>query len=350
MEKDPPAALLAAMLGAIVASLLVWVRIIGRRQSGQPVVPREPRIAVPWHFAHVFIIVLTYLTLQIGVAAVVLGAYDLQLPAAADAGELPVADEGNIPPEKLPAVLLANALANLLVVAISMLLLRFSAGATLVDFGFVPWRPHYDIPLGVAAFFASLLPVYAIQMVLTQFFPSKHPVAQLLTENSSPAMLMLCALSAAVVAPVAEEFLFRGILQGWLERSASPSREPAAISDQYDKPTGFEDRLEASHPAGSEGDSANPYRSPDVGTIAREAARDDEWTPSRWQQCRPILLSSLAFALVHLGHGPDPIPLFILALVLGYLYQRTHRLWPCIVLHMCLNSASLAMLWAILEQ
>jgi membrane protease YdiL (CAAX protease family) len=64
----------------------------------------------------------------------------------------------------------------------------------------------------------------------------------------------------------------------------------------------------------------------------------------------PVGVSSLLFALVHLGHGPDPIPLFVLALILGYLYQQTHRLWPCIVLHMCLNAASLAMLLASLDR
>jgi membrane protease YdiL (CAAX protease family) len=35
-------------------------------------------------------------------------------------------------------------------------------------------------------------------------------------------------------------------------------------------------------------------------------------------------------------------------MILGYLYQRTHRLWPCVVLHLCLNAASLTMLWAML--
>ena len=59
------------------------------------------------------------------------------------------------------------------------------------------------MPLGVAAFLASLLPVYAIQLVLTQFFPSHHPVQQLLTSDSSAAMLLLCGFSAVLVAPIA---------------------------------------------------------------------------------------------------------------------------------------------------
>jgi membrane protease YdiL (CAAX protease family) len=59
----------------------------------------------------------------------------------------------------------------------------------------------------------------------------------------------------------------------------------------------------------------------------------------------PILISSVLFALVHLGHGAAPIPLFVFALVLGYLYQKTHRIWPSLVAHYALNALSMAMLF-----
>jgi membrane protease YdiL (CAAX protease family) len=59
----------------------------------------------------------------------------------------------------------------------------------------------------------------------------------------------------------------------------------------------------------------------------------------------PIVLSSALFALAHVGHGPDPIPLFFLALILGYIYQRTHRIVPCIVAHMLFNSLAMLVLW-----
>ena len=59
----------------------------------------------------------------------------------------------------------------------------------------------------------------------------------------------------------------------------------------------------------------------------------------------PIVISSFLFGMAHLGHGPDPIPLFVLALILGYVYQRTHRIVPCIVLHMLFNAFSLTLVW-----
>jgi membrane protease YdiL (CAAX protease family) len=63
--------------------------------------------------------------------------------------------------------------------------------------------------------------------------------------------------------------------------------------------------------------------------------------PAWW----PILLSSALFALMHWGQGLAPIPLFFFAVVLGYVYQRTHRLWPSLVAHALLNAGSLALLW-----
>jgi len=59
----------------------------------------------------------------------------------------------------------------------------------------------------------------------------------------------------------------------------------------------------------------------------------------------PILCTSILFAAAHIGSGPTPVPLFFLALVLGYLYYRTHRVLPCIVMHMCLNGCSMWIAW-----
>jgi len=58
----------------------------------------------------------------------------------------------------------------------------------------------------------------------------------------------------------------------------------------------------------------------------------------------PIVVSAITFALLHFSHGPDWIPLTFLAIALGYLYHRTQRIVPCIVVHMALNSVSFLML------
>jgi membrane protease YdiL (CAAX protease family) len=59
----------------------------------------------------------------------------------------------------------------------------------------------------------------------------------------------------------------------------------------------------------------------------------------------PIVISSVAFGLAHFGYGPEPVPLLLLGLVLGYLYQRTHRIVPCIVAHALFNLFTMIILW-----
>jgi len=59
----------------------------------------------------------------------------------------------------------------------------------------------------------------------------------------------------------------------------------------------------------------------------------------------PILLSGFAFGLAHIGHGVAPVALFLFGMVLGYLYQRTHRLVPSITAHLVFNAHSMLVLW-----
>jgi membrane protease YdiL (CAAX protease family) len=59
----------------------------------------------------------------------------------------------------------------------------------------------------------------------------------------------------------------------------------------------------------------------------------------------PVVVSAAVFALMHYSHGPDPIPLFLLAVGLGYLYRQTHRLLPSVTVHFLLNGMSMALLW-----
>ena len=60
-------------------------------------------------------------------------------------------------------------------------------------------------------------------------------------------------------------------------------------------------------------------------------------------------MSGTAFGLAHLGHGVAPVSLILFGIVLGYLYQRTHRLVPSITAHMLFNSYSMVLLWLQLE-
>jgi len=63
--------------------------------------------------------------------------------------------------------------------------------------------------------------------------------------------------------------------------------------------------------------------------------------------CTPVVFLQYV-TVVHLqpqGVSGDPIPLLPLALMLGLLYYRTHRLAPAIVLHMAFNATNLVLFW-----
>ena len=168
-------------------------------------------------------------------------------------------------------------------------------GASWSDLGLPStWRQAAsDVRIGVTALVAAF-PVYFVQALLVEFAgQSSHPLLVKLQQEPATDLFLTALLTASVVAPLFEELVFRLLLQGWLEKVAD--------------------------------------RQPEL--------------PESTRRGGPILISSLLFALAHLSHGPDPVALFLLALVLGYLYQRTHRLLPCIVLHSLFNASSLLVLW-----
>jgi membrane protease YdiL (CAAX protease family) len=99
------------------------------------------------------------------------------------------------------------------------------------------------------------------------------------------------------VAPLFEEFAFRVVLQGWLESQQVRLRR---LRGEFgDQQPGF----------------------------------------------APIVITSVMFALLHFGYGPDPFALFVFSLFLGYAYRQTHRILPPLVVHACLNGWTMLNLW-----
>ena len=107
-------------------------------------------------------------------------------------------------------------------------------------------------------------------------------------------------LGTALVTPLVEELMLRGLLQGGLQRLGDPP------------------------PIDSSG--------------AVEESQNSGWRPvSFW----PVFAASGLFACMHLGQGAAPIALFFLSLGMGYLYRQTGNLTAPIVVHMVLNSMTL---------
>lgn len=203
-----------------------------------------------------------------------------------------------------------NATFNVLFLAAFPWVFRRTSGAGLADLGVVRTRFGEQIQVGIVAGLLATPAVYAIHALALKAFPPRlHPVEQMLEVDFSPIMAGVSILSAAVLAPLFEETIFRGVIQGWLARV---SRE---IFD-----------FGAPKPVDPHTDEFDEVKPPN----GRNAAA--EWPG--------IILTSALFAAVHYHQWPTPIPLFVLAMVMGVLRWRTGSLLAPIIVHALFNATS----------
>ncbi len=330
--------LLALALGA---SLLIWSQVVLRLARGQPLLLTSPRRDVPWRGVHVALAFLVYVIVP--ALSVVLIVQRFELPSLAD-----------LPTDDVQVVIWRLAAGSILVVVAALLVLTYlkiDLSATRSDLGWSAKDLPGDIGLGIRAFLAIAPPVYALQYVLVLVYqqfsdqPALHPLVQLVRQHPTPAMLFWSIVSAVLVAPVVEEFLFRVVLQGWLEKLVRGVHIAVQLArdsqtQAFQPPDTPPPDTEPPDPSSPD----NPYLSP-AATGDRPGLGQGMAAAPQRLIAAPIFISSALFALFHLGHGPAPIPLFFLALVLGYLYQKTHRILPSVVVHMLLNGTSLLGVW-----
>jgi membrane protease YdiL (CAAX protease family) len=150
------------------------------------------------------------------------------------------------------------------------------------------------LPGGVLLGLLTLFVLYPVVLVVSQMTsvalqwaggrePKPNQVLEIVTTSHQHGVIVLGVIMAVAVAPLFEELAFRGFLQTVLGRLFNWSGRP--------------------------------------GVAARWAA---------------VIITSVCFALVH-GEKAFMPPLFVLALGLGYLYERTGNLWGNIVVHAVFN-------------
>jgi len=232
---------------------------------------------------------------------------------------------------------------------------------------------------------------------------SGHQIEQLLRQKRGIGIWILVAAMALLAAPVAEEWMFRVVLQGWLEKVERSlfywvRRFQRMRASSAGVPIGqyFSlRRLPWTAPflgvgsilvssllfAGLHFRKAGPPSPPrellnillcqglgNLLTLAGSGAFLKITCRAQavdfglsWQDMPKDILRGLAAYLLVIGPvyvvmiltkiflillgldwlAPDPAPLFVLSIVLGLLYFRTHRMIPCVVLHMAFNAAGL---------
>lgn len=245
---------------AATASAGVAFAILGRLRAGAPAITPRPHEPVPWNGLDV----LQVLALHVVVLAVGLA--------------------GLREEDGLAKLIPLDLIAKLAATAFSIAYLS-ARGASLADLGLAPLRPAADLRIAAAGVALLVAPLLTLAALLDAVVPYQHPIIDFMTTHRDPASLALVVLSAVVAAPLAEEFFFRRVLQGWLEKILP------------------------------DGD----------GRMA-------------------VALSAALFALLHLGQGLAYVPLFPLGLVLGTIARRTGSIVPCILLHALFNAVSVALL------
>jgi membrane protease YdiL (CAAX protease family) len=293
------------MLSAVGAgSLLVWVNLAAQWRRRGFLLEYQPRQAVPWGPAAALLAIIFVL-----MALAPSPADNKALPP-----ELPPLPDPQLPLDAIGR-LVQLIFAPVIVVGGFVFVVALFSRATLHDLGLPTYADELprDTALGIATCLAALPIVYGVLAVVSIFIeePSQHPMIELIRQQPHPAVFVLAAISAVIIAPICEELTFRLLLQGWLEKWEVGANVEARMTNDEDVQSSF-------------------------------VIRHSSFLPHGWL---PIVLSSGLFALAHYGHGAAPVALFFLAVALGYTYQRTHRIIPCIVAHSVFNLLTIVTLW-----
>ncbi len=325
-----------ALVGT-AASFAMLVRLGRRLRRGEPILPRQPRQPVPWGLGEVLLVAAGYLGLWVAAHAVDRALF----------GPLPAAPAG---PSAAPP--------------------KASAASQ----GLAP-RPAASPPGAGHTLDAPERP--------KQPGDVNHPLIRLIRQRPHWTTLVGALVVAVLIAPVVEEFLFRLVLQGWLEAMETRVRQYWALGQRAE---GLLPVLlvsaafaalhyrEAEPPAEAEAlvrefgchamaslamlvyglvclRGLSGATLEDLGIQPAKIGEDIRLglgaflTVAAPMYGVQIALSLILPALVSRPIAPDPITLALFAMVLGALYSRTHRIVPAIALHMALNATSVLLAW-----
>jgi membrane protease YdiL (CAAX protease family) len=173
--------------------------------------------------------------------------------------------------------------------------------------------------------------------------PEEHPLIHIFRTSSLPLERVAILVSAVILAPLFEELLFRGLLQRWFARYAwggdvaMLAALAITVLFRWDK---WEEAW------GHWGPRGLLHELPPIAFVlvmmpgAHLLSRMLSKKLARPSEIRAIYGTALLFAMFHASVWPTPIPLFVLALGLGYLAYRTQNLLAPIVMHALLNAVS----------
>jgi membrane protease YdiL (CAAX protease family) len=348
---------LIANASAMLASF-AWV--LSQVSLGRRVLPSLPPLehVVPWNWRTVLVVLIAYYALNLVVALgywEVKTRYGIQIghtvtPAAPKeavrAGVPPGADD---PTTKAAAwsfeeLLSLGSIVNVSLLVVIPLILLATTRHPLEGLGLRRESLGYYILLGVGAFLLATPWVLAVNVFAGLIFKrNQHPVEDMLRGGLNTGTIVLAYVAAVFLAPLAEEILFRGVLQGWLTRlGQKPESADSKLElfENADPPASRPppDLILAAQWAWSRGTSdLYPSESPEALLPRMPSLPGFGRVALSSRSSMPIILTSFVFALLHAAQMPAPFAIFFLSLVLGWLKEASGSLVPSIVLHALFN-------------
>jgi membrane protease YdiL (CAAX protease family) len=304
-------------------------------------------------------------------------------PATAPAAENP--KDAVIAPKEIPAAppaadlrkdslglslietLAIGAFSSLVMLLLAPFVLRLTSRSPLRDLGLSFDKWWLQAAVGGIAFLVIEPVLLATQFAMTRIWDNNtHPLFKMVLEEFSPGVPQLAILLAVFIAPMWEELMFRGVIQSWLisryqRRPPEPAPvvveslagtasefQPAASQFKPARPdfaTDFGTAVEMlstpAHPA-SEEDFPNPWSAPraELPPPPRVGPSELDQRGRRRAAIAGIITTSLFFAALHFEQWPAPIAVFLLALAIGYVYERTGSLIAAFCMHATFNGLS----------
>lgn len=349
------------ILGMLTGALASWTYLIVRAVRRQPLLTVEPSTPRVWGLADVMFIAITSVICQIVFASAYVRIAGQGIPENGDA-------------QLTAAVATAASLGNVaaIVLALGWLALRFNVTPEHAGFRTQGWWRQLQI--GVVATLAVLPVVYLLMAAVSIGLKTEysHPLLDEVRRNATLGSYLLGVVTAVLLAPLAEEFLFRVLIQGWLQSwpvstprqilfgaglaERNVTLKNATSNSAWDAGDDGEWDVQAElvdaplHPplvATTVSASPNPYAVP-LSSEAGQAGVDSvaphdtlaQFVPPVW----PSIVTGILFGLAHWGYGLSFIPLIVLGILLGLLYRATNSIWPCFLVHFALNGSSMLML------
>jgi membrane protease YdiL (CAAX protease family) len=226
---------------------------------------------------------------------------------------------------------------------------RLVPGFHLYQLGLTTRRLWHFVVLGWLAWIVFGLPCDLFYLVMNKGYqllfpgpPEIHTVMQIAMEIPTRFEWAMLILSAVLVAPFLEEFLFRGLLLRWLIARPTGVQIVLCLALGMAALARVSKIEEALHTQGVYGlfGALAPILFAALIYAGIESSNRLGLDRRRLIEWRAIQASSLLFAIAHANFWPSPVALFLLAIGLGWLACRTQSIVPCIVTHALFNAVA----------